>query len=115
MLGTPLYFAPEILTRIASGGQDMTKVQAEPLAAWSIGVCVYEMLTLSPFPFKEPGHLMPDDTARMYKDMWRAFNLMVRPQNACYCEPFDAASAAGLVSPPPVSSHSVAACRVVWS
>ena len=77
MIGTPLYFAPEVLAKILSDGQNTTKLCAGPLASWSIGTMLYEVLTMCPFPFKEPVRNFSDDIERLYQDKQKRFNLLV--------------------------------------
>lgn len=46
--------SPEVLAR-CQDPRLATKVLAEPLAAWGLGLVLFELLTLTPFPFRKPG------------------------------------------------------------
>ena len=80
--GTPLYFAPEVLSIMLTNdslpAQKALKLAAAPLATWCIGACVYELLTLRPYPFTKPGdEVDPAMPLELLKEMWETFHMLV--------------------------------------
>ena len=75
--------APEVLARTLNPSL-ATKVKAEPLASWGLGALMYEILTMCPFPFREPVCVMEDNVPKLMEKMMHRFNTWVRP---CLWEP----------------------------